>query len=249
VATSKLLVNQWRSKPQLFQPLMHVAGDGLLRLGRLGNEPGHHRRLHDYPVLKQPYYANFHSKRNLAHAAQFGLIIRLLVRLPMRQRCIREMLLGTNLYQDHAGAWQIRFVGTQLKIAVVKGVISEYAFPFPVDLVPALQDWLTIWRPKLAGPDQRHVFLKTTGAPLTVGKEVSDTIARHTWRFTGVGVTPYMIRDIWATEYLDAHPGDVGGCARRLGNRPETVMAHYAHVLKRSVDERDDTFLRATLAR
>ena len=46
MATSKLLVNQWRSKPQLFQPLMHVAGDRLLRLGRLGNEPDHHRRLH-----------------------------------------------------------------------------------------------------------------------------------------------------------------------------------------------------------
>ena len=224
----------------------------LRQLDEIGESlhPLNARRLHDFPILKQPYYAHMHSQRYMAHTAEFGLIIRLLVRLPMRQRCIREMLWGTNLYQDHAGVWQIRFVGAQLKIAVVKGVISEYTFPFPADLVPVLEDWLNVWRPKLCvGTEEKHVFLKTTGAPFTVGKEISDPIARHTWRFSGVGVTPHMIRDIWASEYLDAHPGDVGGCARRLGNRPETVMAHYAHILKRSADGRAEQFLQATLAR
>jgi hypothetical protein len=207
------------------------------------------RRLHDYPFLKQPYFAHTHSKRWTALYVEFSLIIRLLIRLPMRQRCIREMQLDRNLYQDHSGVWQIRFVGTELKVGARRGQTNRYEFPFPSDVVGLLEEWLKDWRPKLATPDDTHVFMNSRGRPFLVSKEICDVISAATYRFTGIGVTPHMIRDIWATEYLEANPGDVAGAARRLGNTEEMVLRHYAHILKRNVDARADAFLQSTFAK
>ena len=109
-----------------------------------------------------------------------------------------------------------------------------------------LEEWLKDWRPKLATADDTHVFMNSRGHRLIKSKDVADMIARTTYRFTGVGVTPHMIRDIWATEYLEANPGDVGGAARRLGNTEQMVLLHYAHILKQNVDARADAFLQST---
>ena len=215
--------------------------------GHWSFHPFNERRRLEYPYLKDQLQNPRRTLKTLAFYVEFSLIIRLLVRLPMRQRQIREMVLGQNLLQDHAGVWQIRFVGKQLKVAQVKGVINIYAFPFPIDLVPLLDEYLSQWRPKLAAAGETHVFLNSRGKPFIRSKDIADMIARTCFRFTGVGVTPHMFRDIWATEYLEANFGDVGGCARRLGNTPEMIMAHYAHILKRSADERAQTFLRTTL--
>lgn len=207
------------------------------------------RRLQDYSFLKQAWFARAKSRRWTALYVEFSLIIRLLIRLPMRQRCIREMQLDRNLYQDHSGVWQIRFVGTELKVGARRGLTNRYEFPFPSDVVGLLEEWLKDWRPKLVTPDDTHVFMNSRGRPFTVSKEVSDLISRATYRFTGVGVTPHMIRDIWATEYLEANPGDVAGAARRLGNTEEMVLRHYAHILKRNVDARAEAFLQSTFAK
>jgi hypothetical protein len=206
------------------------------------------RRVYDYPVLKQPRYHHQHSQRWTAFYVEFSLIIRLLIRLPMRQRCIREMQFDRNLYQDHSGVWQIRFVGTELKVGARRGLTNRYEFPFPSDVVGLLEEWLKDWRPKLAIPDDTHVFMNSRGHPFAKPRDVADIIANTTYRFTGVGVTPHMIRDIWATEYLEANPGDVAGAARRLGNTEEMVLRHYAHILKRNVDARAEAFLQSTFA-
>jgi integrase len=214
----------------------------------LSLHPLNARRLQDYPILRQAHYVRRHSKCYFAVYVEFSLIIRLLIRLPMRQRCIREMHLDKNLYQDHAGVWQIRFVGTELKVASRRGQPNRYEFPFPRDLVALLEEWLTEWRPKVAGPDETHVFLNSRGKPYIKAKEIAEMIARNTYRFTGIGITPHIIRDVWATEYLEANPGDVGGAARRLGNTEAMVLAHYAHILKRNVDARAESFLQSTFA-
>jgi hypothetical protein len=208
--------------------------------------PLNSRRMQEYVHLKQPYYARVHSKAWTALYVELSLILRLLIRLPMRQRCIREMGLGKNLYQDHTGVWQIRFVGTELKVAIHRGQVNRYEFPFPTDLVGWLEAWLQDWRPRLAKPDESHVFLNSRGHPFMRPKEITDLISRATYRFTGVGVTPHMIRDIWATEYLSQYPGDIAGAARRLGNTETMVLLHYAHIIKRDVDARAETFLRRT---
>jgi integrase len=206
------------------------------------------RRLQEYRTLRYPSYARAHSKRWTALYVEMSLMIRLLIRLPMRQRCIREMRLGRNLYQDHAGTWQIRFVGTELKVATRRGQTNRYEFPFPRDLISLLEEWLREWRPKVARPEETLVFVNSRGRAFTQLTHVSCMFSRTTYRFTGVGITPHIIRDVWATEYLEAHPGDVGGAARRLGNTEQMVLRHYAHILKQNVDARAEDFLHATFA-
>jgi hypothetical protein len=210
--------------------------------------PRNARRLQEFPTLRKPSYQRTNSKRRTSFYVGFSLVIRLLIRLPMRQRCIREMAIGKNLIQDRAGVWHIKFVGTELKIERSRGAVNRYEFPFPTDLVPLLEEWLTDWRPKLASPDERHVFLNTRGQPFTEPDQISDMMMRTTYRFTGVSVNPHMIRDIWATEYLNTHHGDVMGCARRLGNTPEMVMRHYAHIIQKDADARAEAFLQGTFA-
>jgi hypothetical protein len=55
-----------------------------------------------------------------------------------------------------------------------------------------------------------------------------------------------MVRDSWASEYLDA-TGDVAGCAEKLGDTVEMVLKHYAHILKRRAQGRTDLWLQAHL--
>jgi hypothetical protein len=70
---------------------------------------------------------------------QMSLIIRLLVRLPMRQRNIREMKLDHNLKRTAEG-WEIHFRETELKVGFRHGVANEYRHPFPKDLEPLLDE-------------------------------------------------------------------------------------------------------------
>jgi hypothetical protein len=202
---------------------------------RLLECPWIHKDLHRYSRTRTSWYV------------EMSLMIRLLIRLPMRQRCLREMQLGQNLYQDHGGVWQIRFVGGELKIDSVGGTINRYEFAFPADLVGALEEWLNDWRPKLATPDESHVFLTMTGRPFVSHAHIGQSFCLLTHRFTGVSVNPHNIRDIWATEYLNA-TGDVAGCARRLGNTIQMVMSRYAHIIKKDADARADAFLQGTFA-
>ena len=75
---------------------------------------------------------------------------------------------------------------------------------------------------------------------------MTQTIKRITYRFTGVAVTPHLIRDIWASSYL-ADTGDIMGAARRLGDTPGTVLLHYAHILDARANARANTWLRGHL--
>jgi hypothetical protein len=223
----------------------------LTRLEEVGLSlyPLNARRLQEYPILRQPHHLRHSSGATRAFHVAFSLVIRLLIRLPMRQRCIREMQLGRNLFQDNAGVWQIRFVGTELKVAMRRGQVNRYEFPFPADLVGLLEEWLNDWRPRVTTErSKEYVFINSRGNPFAMARHISDMMARTTYRFTGIGVTPHLIRDIWATEYLRRYRGDIAGAARRLGNTEAMVLAHYSHIIKEDVDERAEAFLQGTFA-
>jgi hypothetical protein len=171
-----------------------------------------------------------------------SLILRFLVRRPLRQRNIRDMQLQRNLYKDHDGLWRIRFSGPELKVARRDGGVNRYECLFPEDLVPWLEEYVTIWRPRLATAGEAHVFLNSKGRPFTANR-LTGAVAVTTMRFARVGVTPHLIRDVFATEYLKQHPGDAAGVAKRLGNTIQVVYKHYAHLLDQAADARADTFL------
>jgi hypothetical protein len=175
-----------------------------------------------------------------------SLMLRFLVRRPLRQRNLREMTLQQNLYQDHEGVWRIRFRGQELKVDRRDGGVNRYECVFPSDLVPWLEEYLTIWRPRLATAGEEHVFLNSKGCPFTANR-LTGAVAVTTMRFARVGVNPHMIRDIFATEYLKQHPGDAAGVAKRLGNTIQVVYIHSAHLLDQEADTRADTFLQGAL--
>ena len=181
-----------------------------------------------------------------AYWAGVSLILRFLVRRPLRQRNIREMTLQRNLYQDHEGVWRIRFSGQELKVDRRDGGVNRYECLFPPDLVPLLEEYLTVWRPRLAKAGEEHVFLNSKGHPFSANR-LTGVVAVSTMRFARVGVTPHMIRDIFATEYLKQHPGDAAGVAKRLGNTIQVVYKHYAHLLDQEADTRADSFLQGAL--
>ena len=146
----------------------------------------------------------------------------------MRSRNLREMRLGTNLVQDREGHWLLEFRGTQLKVAKRAGRTNEYLFDLTIqcppehdDLLPALEEFLTVYRPRLPNstPDG-FVFLTQLGTPYD-GAGLRKELATIVARYTGQRFFPHMIRSIWGSEYLDDHPGDFTTVAEMLGqHRP-----------------------------
>ena len=62
--------------------------------------------------------------RALQH--QHALMLRLLVRIPLRSRNLREIQLDNNLYHDQHGHWHLHFRGEELKVGTRNGRTNEY---------------------------------------------------------------------------------------------------------------------------
>ena len=67
----------------------------------------------------------------MRHMLGLSLMLRLWTFIPYRQRNMREMQLGKNLYQDAHGIWRIVFRGDELKVASKQGRPNVFDLPFP----------------------------------------------------------------------------------------------------------------------
>jgi hypothetical protein len=190
-----------------------------------------------------------HPKRQgvlFAVHAGLSLMLRLWVYRPYRQRNMREMQLGTNLYKDTHGTWRLRFSGDQLKIATKRGRPNVLDQTFPLTLVPLLEDYFATWRPLLvrhaAHPDQeRHVFLTQFGTPYTA-TGIHSMTRSTVYRYTGKHWHPHMIRTVWATEQIQKGL-DFLDVAKMLNDKLETVIARYAHLRDEDVTEKADRLI------
>ena len=88
------------------------------------------------------------------------------------------------------------------------------------------------------------MFINSRGKPLTAFA-LGRLIKSITYRFTGVAFNPHLIRDVWATEYLQSHPGDYETVAHMLGNTVPMVIKSYGHIVKEQADARAEAFTRA----
>jgi hypothetical protein len=184
--------------------------------------------------------------RRTAVYVAYSLMLRLLVRIPLRQRNIREMQLERNLRRLPNGTWQLVFRGEELKIAWRNRRRHEVTYAFPEDLQGLLEEWLTTWRPLLlTDTHSPYVFLLKNGEPFK-GFSLRSAIERMTWKYAGVTVNPHMIRDIWATEYIKS-TRDIAGAAYMLGNTVQIILRHYAHLLDAEVEQRATTWLHTQL--
>ncbi len=91
-------------------------------------------------------------KYTAVHAFE-SLVLRLLVRIPLRVRNLVEMCWnphkpehGKNLYRED-GAWYIRFSGAELKVQSRRGKTHSILHKIPAELTWLVEEVLTVWRP------------------------------------------------------------------------------------------------------
>jgi hypothetical protein len=175
-------------------------------------------------------------KRSFRHSSSLGtrlasnhgkaLILRLLVRVPLRQRNIRELQLGHNLYRDHQGIWQLHFQGEDLQIGERGGRTNTFHMPFPPDLVEHLDEYLERYRPLLLRREQpTTVFLNSYGRPYQM-HSLLNALFLQVYARIGKRFYPHLIRTIWTDAFL-LKTHDVSTAAYMLNDRPETVLKRY----------------------
>jgi site-specific recombinase XerC len=185
--------------------------------------------------------------RNVALWVEQSLIIRLMIRVPLRQRNIREMRLYHNLLRRPDGTWMLTYRGTELKMSHRNGRENCVSYTFPPELQELLEDWLARWRPLVVNAaGAPFVFVTRNGNPIDM-KLLRQWLMTTTWAFNGVAVNPHMLRHIWATEYIKS-THDIIGAAYMLGDTVQTVLKHYAHLLDADAEVRAMQWLRTRLA-
>lgn len=198
------------------------------------------------PAPRDKRSVRYGARRTQYH--QLGLILRLLVRVPLRQRNIREMQLGRNLYQDDQGHWQLTFVGAELKVSERKGRTNRFTVnlsTYAPDLLPHLEEFLRDYRPCfLNGTTSPLVFVTERGHPYT-GSALAYRLQSTIYAYTRKRVYPHLIRTIWATEFI-SRTRDFTTAAYMLNDRVETVINRYQEILEKDHAEKASIFLKGT---
>ena len=201
---------------------------------------------------RRPYTAHSRVRYPGARRAalfQRGLMLKLLVRVPLLQRNVREMRLGEHLFKDQDGYWQLHFAGDDLKIGTRGGGVNEYNLnlsTYRPEFIPVLEEFLQVYRPRLPNPtDSTLLFLSCRGKPfsqLTLQLELSCAVAMR----TGQRFYPHLIRTIWATEYLEATQ-DITTAATMLGDTVAVVMKTYYDIVHKDHHAKASAFLGTAL--
>jgi len=184
------------------------------QLMRLAQQPYSVRRDTPYPGLQ-------HALRY-----QRGLILKLLVRVPLRSQNIRGLRQPTNLYQDAHGRWYLHFRGGELKIERRKGRLNNFHNPWPEDILRELEIFLQTYRPQIPHADHSsHLFLTRYGN--AYGRDELRLVLHYSvLQCIGKPFYPHWVRTIYATEMRD-HGTPVETVAYMLNDTPETVHRAY----------------------
>jgi hypothetical protein len=178
------------------------------------------------------YSSNFYKVRQgLIRATQHrrALMLRLLLRIPMRQRNIREMQLDRNLYQNGQGHWWLSFRGEELKVGQRNGRINTFSLDvtayFP-DLLVHLEEYLSVFRPRFPNASTSpYVFLSASGIPFnhrSLWQDFTTLILKR----TGKRCYPHLLRTLWVSEFFTAG-GKPATAAYMLNDTPQTALQKY----------------------
>lgn len=186
--------------------------------------------------------------RSLQH--QHAFMLRLLVRVPIRSRNLREIQLGKNLYKDPNGCWHLHFSGSELKVDTRNGRTNEYHVnltEYCPELLPHLEEFLKAHRPRIPHTETSPLLFRTKfGNPftaVTLRVELYNLVLRR----SNKRFYPHLIRTIWATEFLTNNPGDYDGAAALLGDTVQVVLNRYYELQEKSAHARASQFLTAAL--
>jgi hypothetical protein len=207
---------------------------------------------HGWQRLGTPSYARAAQHPGLLRAVQYqrGLVLRLLVRVPLRSRNYCEMRLGQNLYRDAQGHWRLHFQGAELKIDTRKGRVNTYQLDLTAlypEVIPDLERFLTEYRPRLPHADAApQVFLTRHGRPFR-GTALKQELAACVFTYTEKPFYPHRIRTIWATEFI-ARTGDFTTAAYMLGDTVQVVLREYQEILDQAHQQKASQVLADLLA-
>jgi integrase len=155
-----------------------------------------------------------------------ALLIRLMWRIPMRNRSFREMQLEKNLDKDADGRWTLFYRGDELKVEERRGRINTFVVPFPPSLVDHLEAYLTNDRPKFPqASSSPYVFLNRFGRPFN-RNTLRNVVALAVYTHLKKRFYPHLSRTLWVDRYLLA-TGDVSTAAYMLNDNVLTVMKRY----------------------
>jgi hypothetical protein len=178
-----------------------------------------------------------------------SLILRILVRIPLRQRNIREMQLDRNLCKDQDGHWYLSFKGQELKVSMRRGRLNQLRINltenYP-DLISHIEEYIYTYRPLYqADSSNKHVFLTrqatqhtNDGLRLALRKDVFSHAEKRFY--------PHLIRTIWATEYI-SETGDFTTAAYMLNDTVEVVMRRYQEIFEKAHITKASRFLKDLL--
>jgi site-specific recombinase XerD len=145
----------------------------------------------------------------------------------MRARNWCEALLETNLRKVN-GAWLFHFEGSELKVARRRGETNVYEIEIPAEVVPYLEEYLNVWRPKLPRADEdRHVLLALrAGGGMLKPKDLYMKLKVHVYRHTKKRLYPHLLRTIFTSSMLSSGM-DINSVAYGLNDNPATVLRAY----------------------
>jgi integrase len=189
------------------------------------------------------------SGTHRASRFQVGLILKLLVRIPLRQRNVRELRRNQHLYQEQDGDWWLHLQGDDLKIGERQGQVNEYKVnltKYCPEILPLLEEFRTVFRPRFPGAaTSPYLFLTHTGRPFTdtvLREALSCTVAMR----TGKRFYPHLIRTIWATEHLKATQ-DYATAATMLGDTLAMAIKTYYNIVHEEQQAKAKAFLTTAL--
>jgi hypothetical protein len=181
---------------------------------------------------------------------QRGLMLKLLTRLPLRQRNLRE-LQDKHLYQEQDGHWELVLRGDDLKIGTRQGRVNEYRVnlsEYAPELVELIEEFFRVHRPRVPGAaTSPYIFLTQSGRPHSM-RSLWHELAYDVRQRTGKRFYPHLVRSVWATEYLTATQ-DYATAATMLGDTLAVVMKTYYDIVHKDQQAKAKAFLGGALRR
>ena len=156
-----------------------------------------------------------------------GLVIAFLALRPWRRKNLADTKLHKNLIR-HNDSWMIVLSEEETKTH------QRDIRTWPSELVPHLETYLGVHRPKLmsqsgrwTAPIEDHLWVFSQASPQTQ-MSIYQQICKHTLFAFGIAISPHLFRDAAATTLAIEDPTHVRISARILGHRSfQTTETYY----------------------
>jgi hypothetical protein len=157
-----------------------------------------------------------------------GLVLMLGWRIPMRLRNWTEALLETNLRKVN-GAWHWHFEGDELKVGERNGETNVFDMEIPAEVVPYLEEYLTVWRPRLPhAATDRHILLSRQEHPggMLRPQALTNKVKLHVYRLTGKRLYPHLLRTLFVSHAI-RNGLDPTSAAFVMNDKVATILPFY----------------------